>query len=422
MSQFDLIKILRDRGLISHITHEDNLNKLIQNNSISLYCGFDPTGESLHIGHLLPLITLKRFQIAGHKPIVLIGGATSLIGDPSFKNQEREFHCSDSINIWTKKISKQISCFLDFNCGENSALLLNNNTWFKNINILSFLRKVGKYFSINTMINRSSVKQRISRVDQGISFTEFSYNLLQAYDFFILHKKYKVYLQIGGADQWGNISSGMHLISRRTKEEVYGLTVPLLTQSNGMKFGKTELGAVWLDANKTSPYKFYQFWINIDDSQIYYFLKIFTFVSLLEINAREEKKYTNDQIINDKIFLARNITRLVHGEEKLLAVERITEFLFFKNINHIQESDLEQLKQDGIPAIKINKVKDLQDALVLSSLTMSRTQAKKMIFANSISINTKKINKNHIFTNQDKLFGKFTLLSRGKKTHCLLCW
>ncbi|QCI19701.1 MAG: tyrosine--tRNA ligase [Buchnera aphidicola (Brevicoryne brassicae)] len=422
MSQFNLIRILHDRGLISHITNEDNLNKLIQNNSISLYCGFDPTEESLHIGHLLPLITLKRFQMAGHKPIVLIGGATSLIGDPSFKKKEREFNSSNNVNIWTKKISKQISCFLDFNCSENSALLLNNNTWFKKINILSFLRKVGKYFSINTMINRSAVKQRISRTDQGISFTEFSYNLLQAYDFFILHKEHQVHLQIGGADQWGNISSGMHLVNRKTKKKVYGLTIPLLIQSNGMKFGKTESGTIWLDAKKTSPYKFYQFWINIEDSQIYYFLKMFTFVSLLEINIREKNRYINNQIINDKIFLARNMTRLVHGEEQLLAAERITEFLFLKKINHITKSDLEQLQQDGIPAIKIHKVKDLQEALVLSSLSMSRTQAKKMIFANSISINTQKINKNHIFENQDKLFGKFTLLSRGKKNHCLLCW
>lgn len=422
MSEFNLINILRNRGLISHITNEDNLNKLIQNNSISLYCGFDPTEESLHIGHLLPLITLKRFQIEGHKPIVLIGGATSLIGDPSFKKKERDLNHINIINIWTEKISKQIAYFLDFNCGQNSAVLLNNNTWFKEMNILSFLREVGKYFSINTMINRSAVKQRISRPDQGISFTEFSYTLLQAYDFFILHKRYQVYLQIGGADQWGNISSGMHLINRKMKKEVYGLTVPLLTQSNGIKFGKTELGTIWLDANKTSPYKFYQFWMNIDDSNIYYFLKIFTFVSILEIQKREQKKYIKNQIINDKIFLAKNITRLVHGEEKLLAVERITEFLFFKKIHQIQKSDLEQLKQDGIPSINISMIKDLQEALVLSSLATSRTQAKKMISANSISINTKKIKQNHLFENKDKLFGKFTLLSRGKKNHCLLCW
>ncbi|WAI11887.1 MAG: tyrosine--tRNA ligase [Buchnera aphidicola (Macrosiphum albifrons)] len=418
----NLIERLHNRGLISYITNEDNLSKLIQNNSISLYCGFDPTDESLHIGHLLPLITLKRFQMAGHRPIILIGGATSLIGDPSFKDKERIFNTNKNINIWTEKISKQISCFLDFNCGENSALLLNNNIWFNKINLLSFLRDVGKYFSINTMINRAAVKQRITRPDQGISFTEFSYNLLQAYDFFILNQQYEVDLQIGGSDQWGNISSGMHLINRRSKKVAYGLTVPLLIQSNGVKFGKTESGTIWLDANKTSPYRFYQFWMNIEDSNVYYFLKLFTFIKTSEINQREQKKYIDNQIINDKSFLAKNITQLVHGKEKLLAVERITEFLFSKNITNIEESDFQQLKQDGIPFIEIDNIKDLQEALVLTSLAESRTQAKNMIISNSISINTKKIRKNHIFNNQDKLFGKFTLLSRGKKQHSLLCW
>ncbi|AHG60249.1 tyrosine--tRNA ligase [Buchnera aphidicola] len=422
MSEFNLINELENRDLISHISNKDNLNKLIQKHSISLYCGFDPTEESLHIGHLLPLITLKRFQIAGHKPIVLIGGATSLIGDPSFKEKERVFHSNYTVNIWTEKIRKQISYFLDFNGLENSALILNNKSWFNKINILSFLRDIGKYFSINTMINRSAVKQRIQRSDQGISFTEFSYNLLQAYDFFILHKQYQVQLQIGGSDQWGNISSGLNLIHRKSKQEVYGLTVPLLIQSNGIKFGKTELGTVWLDADKTSPYKFYQFWMNIEDSNVYYFLKIFTFVDILEINDREQKKHINNNIINDKSFLAKNITRFVHGEKQLLAVERITEFLFFKNIIDIQESDLKQLQQDGIPSINIDKIKDLQEALVLSSLARSRTQAQNMIISNSISINTKRINENRIFNEYDKLFGKFTLLSRGKKNHCLLCW
>ncbi|QCI21437.1 tyrosine--tRNA ligase [Buchnera aphidicola (Hyadaphis tataricae)] len=422
MSEVNLITTLQNRGLIFHVAHENNLKTLIKNNSVSLYCGFDPTEESLHIGHLLPLITLKRFQISGHHPIVLIGGATSLIGDPSFKHQEREMHGHDNIDCWTEKISKQVSYFLDCHSNNKKALLLNNNQWFSKMNIISFLRDIGKYFSINTMINKSAVKTRISRPDQGISFTEFSYNLLQAYDFFILHKEHNVSLQIGGADQWGNISSGMHLIHRKTKQEVYGLTMPLLTQSNGIKFGKTELGTIWLDSKKTSPYKFYQFWMNIEDSSVYRFLRLFTFINLSEINKREEEKYINNGIINDKIFLARTMTRFVHGEKKLLAAERITEFLFFKNISHIRESDLQQLQQDGIPSVQIKTIIDLQEALVLSSLATSRTQAKTMISANSISINGIKVNKNCLLKNQEKLFGKFTLLSRGKKNHCLLCW
>lgn len=421
MKKFNLIKELRNRNLIFHVTNEDKLSEIIQNNIISLYCGFDPTEESLHIGHLLPLITLKRFQKLGFKTIALVGGATSLIGDPSFKDKERVLDCS-YIDSWTEKIQTQISYFLDLNCIKNSALLLNNKDWFNNINILSFLRDIGKHFSINKMISRSSVKKRILRVEQGISFTEFSYSLLQAYDFLFLNKKYNVNLQIGGADQWGNISSGMHLINRILKKEVYGLTLPLLTKSNGTKFGKTESGTIWLDANKTSPYKFYQFWMNIDDSDVYSFLRMFTFMSLSEINEREQKKYINDQIIIDKSLLAKKITYFVHGKKELLAVERITQFLFFKNINHIKKTDLEQLKKDGIPSVFMEKEKDLQEALVLSSLAPSRTQAKNMIISNSISINAKKVNTNHVFNDSDKLFGKFILLSRGKKNHCLLYW
>lgn len=422
MEQCNLMNQLQDRGLIFHISNKDKLYELVKNNKISLYCGFDPTEESLHIGHLLPLIILKRFQMNGHKPIVLMGGATGLIGDPSFKDKERVFNCHKNINIWTKKITKQISRFLDFDCIENKAIILNNNTWFSNINILSFLRDIGKYFSINAMINRASVKQRINRPDQGISFTEFSYNLLQAYDFFILNQKYKVCLQIGGSDQWGNISSGIHLIKKKLKHHVYGLTIPLLTKSNGVKFGKTESGAIWLDEKKTSPYKFYQFWMNIEDAHIYLFLKLFTSMSLSEINCREKEKYVNNKIIDDKLLLAKYITRLVHGEEKLLAVERITEFLFLKKIKNIQKSDLEQLEQDGIPSIQVHKIKDVREGLVLSSLAKSLTQAQNMIISNSISVNTKKIIKNDIFNDNDKLFKKFTLLSRGKKNHCLICW
>ncbi|QCI23679.1 tyrosine--tRNA ligase [Buchnera aphidicola (Macrosiphoniella sanborni)] len=422
MTEFNLIEALRNRSLIHHITNENNLNKIIQNNSISLYCGFDPTSDSLHVGHLLPLITLRRFQIAGHRPIILIGGATSLIGDPSFKEKERIFNTNENVDLWTNKIIKQISCFLDFNCGNNSACLLNNNIWFKKINVLSFLRDVGKYFSINKMINRTAVKQRIIRPDQGISFTEFSYNLLQAYDFFFLNKKHEVLLQIGGADQWGNISSGMHLIHRRCKKEVFGLTIPLLMQDNGMKFGKTESGAIWLDINKTSPYKFYQFWMNIEDIHVYYFLKMFTFIDISEINKREQENKNKKNIISDKSLLAKNITLLVHGKDKLLSVERITDFLFSKKDIHITISDFKQLKQDGIPSVEACQIKDLQDALVKTSLAQSRTQAKNMIISNSISINKQKIRKNHIFNYNDKIFGKFTLLSRGKKHHSLLCW
>ncbi|CAL4319450.1 Tyrosine--tRNA ligase [Buchnera aphidicola (Protaphis terricola)] len=423
MNYINLLDELKQRNLIFHITNEDLLKKKIKNNFISLYCGFDPTADSLHIGHLLPLITLKRFQIAGHTPIVLIGGATSLIGDPSFKSKERLLNLTNNIKIWTGKIIKQISSFLNFHCGSNSAVILNNKEWFEKMNILSFLRDIGKHFSINTMINREAVKQRIQRLDQGISFTEFSYNLLQAYDFFILNKKKEVSLQIGGSDQWGNISAGMHLINRISRKSVYGLTLPLLTQSNGMKFGKTESGTIWLDPQKTTPYKFYQFWNNIEDIYVYDFLRLFTFLNCNEIQIREKNKYKNNQIIHDKLFLSKYMTQLVHGKKNLSAAERITNILFLKNINKIKKSDFQQLKKDGIPSIEVYKIKDLQEALVLCSLAQSRTQAKNMIISNSISINSNKItNKNYIFCDNDKIFCEFTLLSRGKKHHCLIHW
>ncbi|WP_422667079.1 tyrosine--tRNA ligase [Buchnera aphidicola] len=421
--QSKFLNELHNRQLISYITNEEKLNNIINKKCISLYCGFDPTADSLHIGHLILLITLKRFQKNGHRPIIVIGGATSLIGDPSFKNKERICNINHNIDIWIQKIIKQISSFLDFNCGTNSARILNNDSWFKNINLLSFLRDTGKYFSINTMINRDSVKQRITRVDQGISFTEFSYSLLQAYDFLILYQRHKVCLQIGGSDQWGNISSGMHLIHKVLNKTVYGLTVPLLIQSNGIKFGKTESDTIWLDAKKTSPYKFYQFWMNIDDSSVYYFLKLFTFEKVSKIELLEKENNINNRIIDDKSFLAKNITSLVHGKKNLLAVERITECLFFKNIHSITELDFQQLEQDGIPSIQVSMIKDLQDALILCSFSKSRTQSKNLIQSNSISINTcKNININYVFISSDKLFNKFTLLSKGKKNHCLICW
>ncbi|WP_348769495.1 tyrosine--tRNA ligase [Buchnera aphidicola] len=423
MNCTNLIDELRQRNLIFHITHENKLKKNIERNLISVYCGFDPTEESLHVGHLLPLITLKRFQKRGHTPVILIGGATSLIGDPSFKEKERLLNFDHKIDMWVLKIIKQVSYFLDININSNSAIILNNKKWFEKINILSFLRDIGKHFSINTMINREAVKQRINRLDRGISFTEFSYSLLQAYDFFMLNKKKQVSLQIGGSDQWGNISAGMHLINRISKKEVYGLTLPLLMQSNGIKFGKTECGTIWLDPKKTTPYKFYQFWKNIDDSNVYNFLKLFTFLDCNEINKRELNKYKNQQIMQDKSYLAKYMTRLVHGEENLLAAERITQILFLENAKNIKKSDLQQLKQDGIHCIEVDQIRDLQEALVLCSLSISRTQAKNMIISNSISINTNKItNKNHIFHDKDKLFNQFTLISRGKKNHCLIFW
>ena len=240
------------------MTDEEALAERLAQGPIALYCGFDPTADSLHLGHLVPLLCLKRFQQAGHKPVALVGGATGLIGDPSFKAAERKLNTEDTVQEWVDKIRKQVAPFLDFDCGDNTAIAANNYDWFGSMNVLTFLRDIGKHFSVNQMINKEAVKQRLNRDDQGISFTEFSYNLLQGYDFACLNKLHGVALQIGGSDQWGNITSGIDLTRRLHQNQVFGLTVPLITKADGTKFGKTEGGAVWLDPKKTSPYKFYQ--------------------------------------------------------------------------------------------------------------------------------------------------------------------
>ncbi|PVU36356.1 tyrosine--tRNA ligase, partial [Yersinia pestis] len=376
MTSSNLIKQLQERGLVAQVTDEDALAERLAQGPISLYCGFDPTADSLHLGHLVPLLCLKRFQLAGHRPVALVGGATGMIGDPSFKASERKLNTEDTVNEWVEKIRHQVSPFLDFDCGENSAIAANNYDWFGGMNVLTFLRDIGKHFSVNQMINKEAVKQRLNRDDSGISFTEFSYNLLQAYDFACLNKNHGVALQIGGSDQWGNITSGIDLTRRLHQQQVYGLTVPLITKADGTKFGKTEGGAVWLDPKKTSPYKFYQFWINTADADVYRFLKFFTFMSLEEINALEEEDKNSGKAPRAQYVLAENVTGMVHGPEGLAAAKRITDSLFSGDLHDMTEADFAQLAQDGMPTVELNRDADLQQALVNAELVPSRGQAR----------------------------------------------
>ncbi|MBG3011892.1 tyrosine--tRNA ligase [Proteus faecis] len=423
MSSKNLITQLQERGLIAQVTDEAALVERLEQGPIALYCGFDPTADSLHLGHLVPLLCLKRFQLAGHKPVALVGGATGLIGDPSFKATERKLNTQDTVHEWVEKIRKQVSPFLDFNSGENSAELANNYDWFGQMDVLTFLRDIGKHFSVNQMINKEAVKQRLNRDDVGISFTEFAYNLLQAYDFASLNTHLGVELQIGGSDQWGNITSGIDLTRRFNQKQVFGMTVPLITKSDGTKFGKTEGGAVWLDPKKTSPYKFYQFWINTADADVYRFLKFFTFMSIEEINALEEEDKNSGQAPRAQRVLAELVTGLVHGEEGLIAAKRITESLFSGAIADLTQADLEQLAQDGMPTIELEKGSDLQQALVNAELVPSRGQARTMIGSNAVSINgEKQDNPEYIFEEKDFLFGHYSILRRGKKHYCLVIW
>ena len=423
MASSNLIKQLQERGLIAQVTDEQALAERLAQGPIALYCGFDPTADSLHLGHLVPLLCLKRFQLDGHKPVALVGGATGLIGDPSFKATERKLNTNETVNEWVEKIRQQVSPFLDFNCGENSAITANNYDWFGGMNVLTFLRDIGKHFSVNQMINKEAVKQRLNRDDSGISFTEFSYNLLQGYDFAELYNRHKVVLQIGGSDQWGNITSGIDLTRRLHQQQAFGLTVPLITKSDGTKFGKTEGGAVWLDPKKTSPYKFYQFWINTADADVYRFLKFFTFLSLEEINALEEEDKASGKAPRAQYVLAEQVTGMVHGEEGLAAARRITESLFSGALNDMTEADLAQLEQDGMPVVNLEADADLQQALVAAGLAPSRGQARTMISSNAITLNgEKQTDPEFRFSDSDRLFGRYALMRRGKKNYSLLIW
>lgn len=423
MASSNLIKQLQERGLVAQVTDEEALAERLAQGPIVLYCGFDPTADSLHLGHLVPLLCLKRFQEAGHKPIALVGGATGLIGDPSFKAAERKLNTEDIVQEWVEKIRKQVAHFLDFACGDNAAIVANNYDWFGSMNVLTFLRDIGKHFSVNQMINKEAVKQRLNRDDVGISFTEFSYNLLQGYDFASLNERHDVVLQIGGSDQWGNIVSGIDLTRRLHQNQAWGLTVPLITKSDGTKFGKTEGSSVWLDPKKTSPFKFYQFWINAADADVYRFLKFFTFLPLDEINALEEEDKNSGVAPRAQYVLAEQVTRLVHGEVGLLAAKRITESLFSGSLSALSENDFEQLAQDGVPVVVLESGADLQQALVDSELQPSRGQARKTIVSNGITINgEKQSDPEYTFSDVDHLFGRYTLLRRGKKNYCLVCW
>ena len=423
MTQSPLIQDLQDRGLIAQITDAQALDKLLTEESVTLYCGFDPTADSLHLGHLVPVLILKRFQEAGHKPIALVGGATGMIGDPSFKATERKLNTPDVIASWVDKIKGQVMPFLNFE-GSNPAIMANNYDWFGGMGALEFLRDIGKHFSVNTMIKKESVQQRLTREDQGISYTEFSYSLLQGYDFAELYKRHGCVLQIGGSDQWGNIVAGTDLTRRLHQKHVFGLTLPLITKADGTKFGKTESGAIWLDPKKTSPYAFYQFWLNTADADVYKFLKFFTFLPVDRINQIEAADQASGSKPEAQRILAEEATRLVHGEVALMAARRISASLFSGELSDLTENDLEHLAQDGMPGVQLDKsVSSLIDALVAANLAKSKSEARTFIQSGSVSINGEKVDAlDHVFGAGEQLFGRFTVLRRGKKNYGLISW
>jgi tyrosyl-tRNA synthetase len=362
-------------------------------------------------------LALRRFQLAGHRPIALAGGATGMIGDPSFKSRERKLNSSEVTHDWTKKIEEQLSKFIDFNCGANSALVVNNLDWTAKLDVLTFLRDIGKHFSINAMIQKESVKQRLEREGEGISFTEFTYMILQSLDFAVLNQNYQCSLQIGGSDQWGNITSGIDLTRRLNHKQVYGLTLPLVTKADGGKFGKTEEGTIWLDPKKTSCFSFYQFWLKTADADVYKFLHYFTFLELTEIDAIELQDKARTGRPEAQKILAREATMLVHGAFGLASAERITEALFDGEINSLTESDFEQLRLDGLPSTAMGQEPlHLYEALVKSGLATSNKMAREFIESGAVSVNGERIVDSAASLSWEMArYNRYILLKRGKK-------
>lgn len=417
----NILEDLQKRGLIQQITNEEGLQKHLEEKEVKLYCGFDPTGDSLHIGHLLPVTILKRFQDAGHKPIALIGGGTGMIGDPSGRSSERSLNTVETVKSYADALTNQLSQLLKFDNSSNSVVARNNNDWLSQMSIIDFLRDAGKHFTVNYMLAKDSVS---SRIEEGISYTEFSYMLLQSVDFLNLYKEEGVSLQIGGSDQWGNITAGLEFIRRSLDDEnieAYGLTVPLITKADGSKFGKTAGGAIWLDPEKTSPYEFYQFWYNTDDRDVIKFLHYFTFISYEEIEELTKQTETNPGARLAQKRLAEEVTTFVHGTEALNRAIKISEALFSGEIKQLSVAEIKEGFKD-VPTYETEeKALNLVDLLVAAQISPSKRQAREDIKNGAIYINGER-NQDIDYTmdESDRLEDTFTVIRRGRKNYSLI--
>ncbi|HEL1639950.1 TPA: tyrosine--tRNA ligase [Streptococcus suis] len=417
----NIFEELKARGLVFQTTDEEALVKALTEGQVSYYTGYDPTADSLHLGHLVAILTSRRLQLAGHKPYALVGGATGLIGDPSFKDAERSLQTKDTVDGWVTKIQGQLSRFLDFENGDNKAEMINNYDWFSDISFIDFLRDVGKYYTVNYMMSKDSVKKRI---ETGISYTEFAYQIMQGYDFYELNDKHNVTLQIGGSDQWGNMTAGTELLRRKADKSGHVMTVPLITDSTGKKFGKSEGNAVWLDADKTSPYEMYQFWLNVMDDDAVRFLKIFTFLSLDEI-AEIEKQFdaARHERLAQKI-LAKEVVTLVHGEEAYNQALNITEQLFAGNIRKLSAKELKQ-GLSNVPnyAVQAEDNLNIVELLVTSGIVNSKRQAREDVQNGAIYVNGERVQDlEYSLSDSDKIDGELTVIRRGKKKYSVLTY
>jgi tyrosyl-tRNA synthetase len=415
----DLLQDLQWRGIIYQQTDEEGLKETLDKEKISLYCGMDPTGDSMHIGHLLPFLTLRRFQKAGHRPIVLVGGATGLIGDPKM-TEERTLQSVETVQHNVECLSEQLKRIFDFE-GENGALMVNNYDWTKSLDVITFLRDYGKHVGINYMLAKDTIA---SRLDTGISFTEFTYTILQGMDFKHLYENFQCKLQIGGSDQWGNITTGLELIRKMLPEgsKGYGMTIPLVTKSDGTKFGKTEGGAVWLDAEKTTPYEFYQFWINTSDADVVKYLKYFTFLSHDEIDALEVSVKEEAHLRKAQKALAEEMTRLIHGEDALQQAIKITDALFSGDVKNLTASEIGQGFKD-VPTFEHTTGEEISlvDLLVAAGISPSKRQAREDVTNGAVSVNGEKVTEvEYVVGETDRVEGQFTIIRRGKKKYHLI--
>ena len=422
----DILDELTWRGLLADCTDPLALGKRLQSGPTTLYCGFDPTADSLHVGNLVPLLGLRRFQLAGHKPIAVAGGATGSIGDPSGKTQERQLLTREALSHNILRVKEQLTRLLDFETAVNPAQLLDNASWTAPVSFLDFLRDIGKHFSVNQMVAKESVRARMEDREAGISFTEFSYMLLQAFDFYVLCRDHDCELQIGGSDQWGNITAGIDLSRKKLSRSVFGLTLPLITNADGTKFGKSVAGAVWLDAQKTSVYKFYQFWIHTDDRDVVRYLKYFTLLPQEEIAALERQHAENPGARPAHKALAKTVTDLVHGPAATAESVRATEILFGGELAGISEATFSEIVGE-VPTWELAKAQlegegmKLVDLLAESKLCQSKGQARKDITGHGISLNNvRQDDVERRVTVLELLFGKHLLLRKGKKNYVVV--
>ncbi len=413
-----LIEDLKWRGLIYQQTDEQGIEDLLNKEQVTLYCGADPTADSLHIGHLLPFLTLRRFQEHGHRPIVLIGGGTGMIGDPSGKSEERVLQTEEQVDKNIEGISKQMHNIFEFGT-DHGAVLVNNRDWLGQISLISFLRDYGKHVGVNYMLGKDSIQ---SRLEHGISYTEFTYTILQAIDFGHLNRELNCKIQVGGSDQWGNITSGIELMRRMYGQtDAYGLTIPLVTKSDGKKFGKSESGAVWLDAEKTSPYEFYQFWINQSDEDVIKFLKYFTFLGKEEIDRLEQSKNEAPHLREAQKTLAEEVTKFIHGEDALNDAIRISQALFSGDLKSLSAKELKDGFKD-VPQVTLsNDTTNIVEVLIETGISPSKRQAREDVNNGAVYINgERQQDVNYALAPEDKIDGEFTIIRRGKKKYFMV--